>query len=72
MNLPKLIQKDDIVKGSVLGSIFSYVYMSALENKVFNTIIKPNICLRYADNIPLPTNSTDEINIIQQTKLFCT
>ena len=46
---------------SVFGPIFSNVYMSALENKVFNTINKPNVYLRYADNILL-TNSTDEIN----------
>ena len=40
--------------------------MSALENNVFNTINKPNIYLRYADNIFLLTNSTDEVNIIQE------
>ena len=52
---------------SVLGPIFSNFYMSALENKVFNTINKPNNYLRYADDILLLTNSTDEINIIQET-----
>ena len=41
--------------------------MSDLENKVFNTISKPNIHLRYVDDILLLTNSTDEINIIQET-----
>ena len=53
--------------GSVLGSIFSNFYMSALENKVFNTINKPSIYLRYADDILLLTNSTGEINTIQET-----
>ena len=52
---------------SVLGPIFSNFYMSALENKVFNTINKPNIYLRYADGILVLTNNTDEINIIQKT-----
>ena len=52
--------------GSVLGPIFSNFFMSDLENKVFNTINKPNIYLRYADDIFLLTNSTDEINIIQE------
>ena len=37
------IQQDGIAMGSVLGPIFSNFYMSALENKVFNTITKPNI-----------------------------
>ena len=41
--------------------------MSPLENKVFNTINKPNIYLRYADDILLLTNSTYEINTIQET-----
>ena len=40
--------------------------MSDLENKIFNTINKANIYLRYADDIFLLTNSTDEINIIQE------
>ena len=51
---------------SVLGPIFSHFYMSALENKVFNTINKPKIYLRYADDILL-TNSTYEITTIQET-----
>ena len=41
--------------------------MSALENKVFNTINKPNIYLKYADDILLLPNSTDEINTVQET-----
>ena len=63
----KIIQNDGIAMGSVLGLIFSYFYMSALENKIFNTINKPNIYLRYADDIHLLTNCTDEINTIQET-----
>ena len=50
-----------------MGPIFCNFYISALENKVFNTINKPNIYLRYADNILLLINSTDEINTIQET-----
>ena len=61
------IQRDGIAMGSVLGPIFSNFYMSALENKVFNTINKPNIHSRYADDILLLTYSTDEINTIQET-----
>ena len=60
------IQKDGIAMGLVLESIFSNFYMSDLENKVFNTINKPNFYLRYVDSILL-TKSTDEINIIQET-----
>ena len=41
--------------------------MTALENKVFNAINKPNIYLRYADDILLLTKSTYEINTIQDT-----
>ena len=42
-------------------------FMSALENEVFNTIYKRNIYLKYADNILLPDNNTDEINRMQET-----
>ena len=57
------IQKDGIAMGSVF---FSNFCMSAKENKVFNTFNKPNIYWRYADDI-IFTNSTDEINTIQET-----
>ena len=50
-----------------MGPIFNNFYMSNLENKVFYTINKPNIYLRYIDNILLLTNSTNEINIILET-----
>ena len=60
------IQCDGIAMGSVLAPIFCNFYMSALENKFFNTINKPDIYLRYADNILLLTNSTDEISTIQE------
>ena len=60
MNLPKLSR-------ARLGPIFNNFYMSDLENKVFNTINKPNIYSRYVDDILLLTNSTDEINTIQET-----
>ena len=52
--------------GSVLGPTFSNLSMSDLENKVFDTINKPNIYLRYAVDLLLLINSTDEINIIQE------
>ena len=45
------IQKDGIVMVSVLGPVFRYSYLSNLENKFFNTINKPDIYLRYVDNI---------------------
>ena len=61
------IHIDGIAMASVLGAIFSNFYMSALENKVFNTINKPNIYLRYADDILFLTINTEEINIIQET-----
>ena len=60
------IQKYRIAVGSVLITIFNNVYISNLKNKVFNTINKPNIYLRYIDDILL-TNSTNEINIIHET-----
>ena len=41
--------------------------MSALENKVVNIINKPNIYFIQANNILLLTNSTYEINTIQET-----
>ena len=59
------IYKDRIAMGSVLGPIFYNFYMLALEKKVFNTINRPNIYLRYVDDIYLFTNNTNEINIIQ-------
>ena len=61
------IQRDGIAMGSVLAPIFGNFYMSALENKVFNTINKSNIYLRYADDILILTNSTYEINTIRDT-----
>ena len=40
--------------------------MSALKNNDFNIINKPNIYLRYTDDILLLNNSTYEINTIQE------
>ena len=65
--MEKYSSKDGMVMGLDLGPIFGNFYMSALENKGFDTINKPNIYLRYADDILLLTNSTDEITIIQET-----
>ena len=52
---------------SVLVPILSNSYVSASENKVFNTINKPIIYVRYADDTFLLKNSTYEINTIQET-----
>ena len=61
------IQTDGISMGSVLHPIFSNFYMSDLENKIFNCIRKPSIYLRYADDILILANVSNEINIIQVT-----
>ena len=53
--------------GSVLGPIFSDFYMSDLENRIFNSIKKPPIYLRYVDDILILTNNNNEINILQDT-----
>ena len=53
--------------GSVLGPIFSDFYMSDLENRIFNSIKKPPIYLRYVDDILILTNNINEINILQDT-----
>ena len=64
-----IINKDlfYILFNIALGPIFSNFNMSVIENMVFNTINKPNSYLRYAANILLLSNSTDEINKIQET-----
>ena len=46
--------------GSALGPIF---YMSDLNNKIFNSIRKPSIYLRYVGDILV--NGINEINILQ-------
>ena len=53
--------------GSVLGPIFRNFYMSDLENRIFNSIKKPPIYLRYIDDILILTNNINEINIQQDT-----
>ena len=53
--------------GSVLGPIFSNFYMSDLENKIFNSVTKPPIYLRYVDDIFILANSINEINILRDT-----
>ena len=53
--------------GSVLGPIFSNFYMSDLGNRIFNSIKKPLIYLRYVDDILILTNNINEINILQDT-----
>ena len=53
--------------GSVLGPIFSDFYMSDLENRIFNSIKKPPIYLRYVHDILILTNNINEKNILQDT-----
>ena len=61
------VQTDGVSMGSVLGPIFSNFYMSDLENRIFNSIKKPPIYLRYVDDILILTNNINEINILQDT-----
>ena len=61
------VQTDGVSMGSVLGPIFSDFYMSDLENRIFNSIKKPPIYLRYVDDIVILTNNINEINILQDT-----
>ena len=53
--------------GSILGPIFSNFYKSNLENKIFNSIKKPSIYLRYVDDILILSNNINEISILQDT-----
>ena len=61
------VQTDGVSMGSVLGPIFSNFYMSVLENRIFNSINKNPIYLRYVDDILILTNNINEINILQDT-----
>ena len=61
------VQTDGVSMGSVLGPIFSNFYMSDLENRIFNSIKKPSIYLRYVDDILILTNNINKINILQDT-----
>ena len=49
------------------GPIFSNFYMSDFQNRIFNSIKKPPIYLRYVDDIVILTNNINEINILQDT-----
>ena len=60
------IQTDGVSMGSVLGSIFSNFCMSDLENKIFTSIRRHSIYLRYVDGIHI-LNDINEINILQDT-----
>ena len=61
------VQTDGVSVGSVLGSIISNFYMSNLENKIFKSIRKPSIYLRYVDDIIILANDINETNILQDT-----
>ena len=41
--------------------------MSDLENKIFNSIRKPSIYLRYVDDMLILANDINEIIIVQDT-----
>ena len=60
------IQTDGISIGSPLGPSISKVYISHIENKIFNTIKKPKLYVRYVDDIFIATQSHDEINKLKQ------
>ena len=46
--------------------------MSSIENKIFNSIKKPSVYLRYVDDILVLANDTNEINILKTpSKKFC-
>ena len=61
------VQTAGVSMESVLGSIFSNFYMSDLENRIFNSIKKPPIYLRYVDDILILASNINEINILQDT-----
>ena len=46
--------------GSVLGPIFINFYMYDLENKIFNSIRKPSIYLRWVDDILILAKDTNK------------
>ena len=58
-------QKDSVSMGSVLGPIFSNLYLSDLKNKIFNKIKKPSIYLRYVKHILILANDIKEIKMLQ-------
>ena len=53
--------------GSPLRPSISEFYISHIENKIFNTIKKPKIYVRYVDDISIATESNDEINKLKQS-----
>ena len=53
--------------GSVLGLIFSDLYITDFENKIYNSRSKSSIYLRYVDDILILTNDINEINILRDT-----
>ena len=61
------VQIDWVSIVSVLGTMFNNFYMSYIENKIFNSIRKPPIYLRYVDDILFLVNNINEINIQQDT-----
>ena len=61
------VQTDGVSVWFVLGPIFSNFCMSDLKNRIFNSIRKPSIYLRYFEGILILANCINEINILQDT-----
>ena len=54
-------QIDGISMGSILSPTFSKFYLSNQENKIFNGINNPHICVRYVDDILILADNIEEI-----------
>ena len=66
-NIYLYIYIDGISMGSPSDPTISEFYMSRFESKIFKTIIKSKIYVRYVDNIFVTTHSYSEINRFKQT-----
>ena len=55
--------------GVSMGSVLAPIFMSDLENKIFKSIKKPPIYLRYVHDILILANNINEINILQNSVL---
>ena len=61
------VQTDEVYIASVLGSIFSNLHMSDIENRISNSIRKPSVYLRYVGDELILRNNINEINILRDT-----
>ena len=55
------VQTDGICMGSCLAPTLSEFYMSHLENKILESDLKPDLYLRYVDDILILTKHTSEV-----------